>query len=520
MLLRTKILLTILFMLAIAVGVGVFGITRIKEVSGSASTMYQHYFLNTAHLGTATSDLFRFSSWQQTHAFTGSSGIRSKAYKEMDRYFDDAKASLQKYVPAEEEKNSYAKMMPLLEKLRQQSEIAVKASESQERIEVIEGHMAAFEQAFKELHEHLTKAAAFNIAMAHQRNQSNLRTTKRLELEVWATIAGAVLFGLVVYLSLTLNITRTLSRPIVNVIGSLSASSAELRRGATQVAESSTALSQRAYQQAASLERTNDALKEVLDATEYNSTHAEEAKMLSQSVNELGKQGIGAVQEMVASIRSIMESSDQTATIIKSIHQIAFQTNLLALNAAVEAARAGDSGKGFAVVAEEVRNLAQRSAEAARETSAIIEASHGKVVSGVEVAGNAELVLGKVISGIDKVSALIAELATATRTQAIGVDKVKTAIIDLDEIARHNAASAEETSATNQELVSQVDMLGRMVSNLALVVSGLSRGTADSGANGHAKPPQLSHEDGPEFGVKRGARDLPRLAAPRLKARA
>jgi methyl-accepting chemotaxis protein len=187
---------------------------------------------------------------------------------------------------------------------------------------------------------------------------------------------------------------------------------------------------------------------------------------------ELVTHGVSAMQRMSTSINDIKTSSDKTAKIIKTIDEIAFQTNLLALNAAVEAARAGEAGKGFAVVAQEVRNLAQRSAEAARNTAELIEAGQSNAESGVAVAVEVSANLEGIKESSGKVATLIAEIAAASSEQSQGIGQVNTAVSEMDKVVQSNAANAEESASAAEEMSSQAQELNSLVGELVSVVGG------------------------------------------------
>ncbi|HKL21429.1 MAG TPA: methyl-accepting chemotaxis protein, partial [Tichowtungia sp.] len=193
--------------------------------------------------------------------------------------------------------------------------------------------------------------------------------------------------------------------------------------------------------------------------------------------------GAQAVEQVSGAINGIKKSAGETAKIIKTIDEIAFQTNLLALNAAVEAARAGEAGKGFAVVAEEVRNLARRAADAARDTSELIEGSQKQADSSVSVVEN----LTKTFTGIEessgKVATLISEIAAASKEQAQGIDQVNTGVAEMDKVVQQNAANAEESASASEELSSQAQELNAMVAELLAMVGGADQAQPGYGAS-------------------------------------
>jgi uncharacterized phage infection (PIP) family protein YhgE len=193
---------------------------------------------------------------------------------------------------------------------------------------------------------------------------------------------------------------------------------------------------------------------------------------------------------MSESINKIKESSDQTAKIVKTIDEIAMQTNLLALNAAVEAARAGEAGRGFAVVAEEVRNLAQRSAEAAKNTANMIEESVKNAEDGVKIAGEVAQSFESIATGNAKVNDLIAEIAAASGEQSQGIDQVNTAVAEMDKVTQQNAANSEESASAAEELSSQAEELQSMVAQFTLTNT-VQKGAVKSLA--HHEPAAVHH---------------------------
>jgi methyl-accepting chemotaxis protein len=229
--------------------------------------------------------------------------------------------------------------------------------------------------------------------------------------------------------------------------------------GSTQVADTSQLLAQGATKQASSLQEITASMTEIGAQTKQNADNATQASVLTSQLRGNAEQGNSQMQQMLSAMEDISKSSQQISKIIKAIDEIAFQTNLLSLNAAVEAARAGVHGKGFAVVAEEVRNLAQRSAKAAKETTALIESSVKSVENGSKIADTTATALEEIVSGITKVTDLVSEIASASKEQALGIDQVSAGLGQIDEVTQSNTASAEESAAAAQTLSGQAQQL-------------------------------------------------------------
>jgi methyl-accepting chemotaxis protein len=206
-------------------------------------------------------------------------------------------------------------------------------------------------------------------------------------------------------------------------------------------------------------------MTEMASQTKLNAENATQANQLASQTRSAAESGNGRMQDMVAAMAEINEAGKSISNIIKVIDEIAFQTNLLALNAAVEAARAGRHGKGFAVVAEEVRNLAARSAKAAKETAELIEGSVEKTKNGTEIAEATREALGEIVSSVSKVTDLVGEIAAASNEQAQGIAQTNQALGQIDQVTQQNSASAEESAAASEELSGQAmhmkEMMGR-----------------------------------------------------------
>jgi methyl-accepting chemotaxis protein len=281
---------------------------------------------------------------------------------------------------------------------------------------------------------------------------------------------------------------RYIDRPLDKVIEQIDAASTQTSAAATEIASSSQSLADGASNQAASLEETGASLEELSSMTRRNAESASSAKSLSAETRNAAESGHNDMAEMRAAMDAIKTSSSDIAKIIKTIDEIAFQTNILALNAAVEAARAGEAGAGFAVVAEEVRALAQRSANSAKETAAKIEVAIKNGEHGVLISGKVARALDVILDKARQVDELVAEIATASNEQSQGIGQINTAVSDMDKVTQTNAASAEETAAAAEELNSQAAALHDSVEDLRCLVDGQRHPGAEADARPGAQP--------------------------------
>jgi methyl-accepting chemotaxis protein len=297
--------------------------------------------------------------------------------------------------------------------------------------------------------------------------QSQQQTNKASTLMVSVLVVMSLLGGFLGFWT-----SRGVNKVLKRISDSLSASAQQTVAAAAQISSASKSLAEGASEQAASLEETSSSLEEMSSMTKRNAETAGKVKALGSEARIAGDLGVQDMTALVSAMDAIKLSSAGIAKIIKTIDEVAFQTNILALNAAVEAARAGEAGSGFAVVADEVRNLAQRCAQAAKETASKIEDAVQKSAKGADISAKVAKSLEEIVGKARQVDELAGEVATASQEQSQGISQVNAAVTQMDKVTQSNAASAEESAAAAAELTAQAELLKDAVSDLLRLVDG------------------------------------------------
>ncbi len=288
---------------------------------------------------------------------------------------------------------------------------------------------------------------------------------------VWGLIIMSLVVAVVLG-SVGVMVTRRIAGRLQGLVERLGEVSGHVFHAADQTRESSQHLSSTSSQQAASLEETSSALEEIASMGRQNADNAAQAQAARREGDRALEHADGLMQQMSEAMEKIRRSGEETATIIKAIDEIAFQTNLLALNAAVEAARAGEAGAGFAVVAEEVRNLAQRAADAAKNTQQLIEETISQISRGVELVGEASQAFSELREQNAKIGAMVEEIAAAASEQAQGIEQINRAVAEMEKVVEQNAAQAQEGAAASEQLAEQARLLAAEVAKLKALVGG------------------------------------------------
>ncbi len=285
-------------------------------------------------------------------------------------------------------------------------------------------------------------------------------------------LKGSAITTAILFLSIIVGllISNSITKPVSIAMDEINEASNQILNASDQVASSATALAEGASEQAASIDELTGTIERSSSVNTHNSQNAQQASSLATEANHAAGKGDDKVKQLMVSMTEITEASEQIAKIIKTIDEIAFQTNLLSLNAAVEAARAGEHGLGFAVVADEVKNLAGRSANAAKETAGIIEKAINKIKDGNHIAHETNEAFADILDKSKQTSDLIGEIAASIQKQAEEMSKSTAAMQRIDDIAQQNAATSEETAATSEELNAQANMMMQNVTKVAHIV--------------------------------------------------
>ncbi|HPF69360.1 MAG TPA: methyl-accepting chemotaxis protein [Candidatus Krumholzibacteria bacterium] len=334
-------------------------------------------------------------------------------------------------------------------------------------------------EKFDALCRHLASLGELNTTYASDANTRAAHVYRRdLYLQ-----AGLGLAGILGGLGLAFLIRRSIAGPLRRVIGDLSLASSQLTAASHQITSASQDLATGSSRQAAAVEQTSASLEEMAAMTRQNADSARQADALMRKANGVVATADAEMEALDRSMRDISTASEETQKIVRTIDEISFQTNLLALNAAVEAARAGDAGKGFAVVAEEVRSLALRAADAARNTAGLIESTVASVHEGSELVERTIAAFREVAASTAEVGGLVAGITTASDEQALGIDQVNQAMTDIERVTQDAAAAAEQSAGTAEEMGAQSAHLRSFVGELEAMIGSASAGVEAAAAS-------------------------------------
>jgi methyl-accepting chemotaxis protein len=500
----SKLMLSFAVVLALCLGLGIFSVVQLGKVNQTSTDLETNWMPSVRVLLEMKYDVARYRAQETQHILSSTEADFAKYEKRMADFSAKLKAhsaEYEKLISEPEERTGYAEFNKLWDEylgISAQVQKLSRASQDDEAKALIRGKSSTL---FNSASEILEKLAQVNIAGGVKASEVGNTLFAAARWWIIAIIALCIVLGTVQ----AIWISGLISRPLVdavhiaqtvaagnltskievsttdetgqllaalkemndnlqNIVGQVRTGTDVIATAASEIASGNLDLSARTEQQASSLEETASSMEEMTSTVKQNSDNARRANELAHSASGIALQGGNVVSQVVETMGSINASSSKIVDIIGVIDGIAFQTNILALNAAVEAARAGEQGRGFAVVASEVRNLAQRSASAAKEIKSLITDSVAQVEAGSKLVHQAGKTMDEVVASVKKVSDIVAEITTAGREQEVGIEQINQAITEMDTVTQQNAALVEQAAAASASMQEQAENLSRVVS--------------------------------------------------------
>lgn len=500
----TKLIISFTVVLLLCIALGVFSILQLAKVNQTSTDLASNWMPSVRSLLEIKYDWARFRSQEMQHILSTSDTDMTKYEKAMSTALTEmraARSDYEKLISEEAERVVYAEFAQLVDQYLNENKKIIalsRANQNDEAREMIRGNSSKIFSAASEKIEKLSHINIEGGEKASATGDALYSTARRLiigallvcvalgaleavwlariisrplntALEVAQTVASGNLTSSIAVTSKDetgqlLQALKDMNASLRNIVGQVREGTDIIATAATQVASGSLDLSARTEQQASSLEETASSMEELTSTVKQNGESARRANELAGTASSIAIQGGEVVTQVVHTMGSINESANRIVDIIGVIDGIAFQTNILALNAAVEAARAGEQGRGFAVVASEVRNLAQRSAAAAKEIKQLINDSVEKVGTGSRLVGQAGTTMQEVVSSVQRVTSIMGEITNAGREQEIGIDQINDAIAQMDTVTQQNAALVEEAAAASASMQEQAEKLSKLVS--------------------------------------------------------
>jgi methyl-accepting chemotaxis protein len=546
----TKLIAGFLLISLLGAIVGGIGIRNMSIINDKASELYQKELLGISYIKEANINLIYVGRALGNTLLVSTPEERKQYFTIVDTSLKDFKINMDQARPlfysAEGKKlmadfdNEYAQYLPMLAELSKR----IEAEPLNQENAAVTYFLNTFRNKVNTLDNLMTNLSELKENNGAQADQETTRLYESSWLFMIILVVGSTLSGLALGILLTRSITRPLVRAVtiaqtvasgdltsqitvdskdetgmllaalqdmnanlVNIVGEVRGGTDTIASAANQIATGNLDLSSRTEEQASSLEETASSMEELTSTVKQNAGNARQANQLAASASEVAEKGGAVVARVVDTMDAITESSRKIVDIIGVIDGIAFQTNILALNAAVEAARAGEQGRGFAVVASEVRNLAQRSAAAAKEIKLLIDTSVEKVDVGSQLVGEAGTTMTDIVQSIKRVTDIMSEISAASEEQTAGIEQINQAVAQMDEVTQQNAALVEEAAAASQSMQDQASKLTEVVS-----VFKLSAAHSSSQNIAHAKPRTVT---GPSATQRSAAR--PQLSKPAQK---
>ncbi|MRW91498.1 HAMP domain-containing protein [Duganella sp. FT80W] len=507
----TKLMLSFAVVLLLCVGLGSFSVVQLARVNATSTDLQTNWMPSVRVLLEIKYDIARYRSQEAQHILSETPADMDKYEKRMGEFADKLKkhrAEYEKLITEPEERSGYAEFSRLWDKYLVQSAEVIKLSRQEKNAEARALTRGDAATLFNQASDIMERLAVINIDGGNKASELGdaLYASARwwiMGIVVACVALGAIqavwISGLIarplenaVHIAQTVAAGNLTSQIVVSttdetgqllqalkemndnlqkIVGQVRQGTDVISTAASEIATGNLDLSARTEQQASSLEETASSMEELTSTVKQNADNARRANELAHSASGIAVQGGDVVSQVVQTMGSINASSSKIVDIIGVIDGIAFQTNILALNAAVEAARAGEQGRGFAVVASEVRNLAQRSASAAKEIKSLITDSVAQVEAGSKLVHQAGKTMEEVVASVRKVSDIVAEITTAGKEQEVGIEQINQAVAEMDTVTQQNAALVEQAAAASASMQEQAEQLARVVSVFKLEAS-------------------------------------------------
>ena len=508
-----KFALTGALLMALTVTLGVVTLVGLASLEGSVHSLSDDALGGVSACSKVEADMLEFRGDALKHIGATSSSDKAAIERDMERLkpaIDQGLAEYEKTIFQAEDRELFSKIKPALERYYRLWDEVLPISRAGNNGEAYAKYVKEGNALFAEAKQAVKAETDYNRRNGELYKAAASAAASHARSLTWLLLSASVLSGCT-FLFL---IVRSVNRALLRVVSEMRDGADQVAAAASQVSSASQSLAQGSSEQAASIEQTSASTEEINSMSQKN---AENSKVAAENMVEAAgrvEEANRNLEQMVSSMNEINASSEKISKIIKVIDEIAFQTNILALNAAVEAARAGEAGMGFAVVADEVRNLAQRCAQAAKDTAGLIEESISKSNDGKTKLDQVAKAVGSITESATKVKMLVDEVKLGSEEQARGIEQVATAITQMEKVTQTTAANAEQSASASEELSAQSDTLRAIVARLNGMVGGGSehsvshantvhhaaartRGAAVSSAAWPAKPVNVHQEPAP-----------------------